>query len=153
MHSLCDREVLEQREIETVKTRTVELRRRPADGAVIGLSDRRRYRRSFERSGIQPLIYIVRTRGDTLARNQEGVATIVGGGAGSAGHGARLAALQGQNPVGAPSAHDRIHHSSAIRKELSPMADRNFIQPAKMKDVGDVEITEPVIALYANPRK
>ena len=32
--------------------------------------------------------------------------------------------------------------SSAARKELSSMADRNFIQPAKMNQhVGDVEIT------------
>ena len=71
------RKFLKSREIQAVKTGTVELRRGAAQRSVVGLPDGSRHRRAREGRRIEPLIHIVRTRGYALAGNQEGIAAII----------------------------------------------------------------------------
>src|ERR1019366_7300789 len=141
-------EVLEKRAVHAMITGTKELRRGAAHWSIVGLPDGSCHRWAREGRGIDPLIHIVRTRGDALAGNQQGIVAIVGRSADHAGHGIRLAILQGQNPVGAPSAEHGLNGSFSAVEELPALAEGQIVVSTHMYHFRDVEITESVVALY-----
>lgn len=127
MHSLVHPEVLEQREIQTVIARTVELRRRAPKRAVIRLTHGGCHWRARECRRVQPLIDIVRSGGYTLARDQERITTEAGSGSDGTTDSPWLSILKSENPVDAPTPEHSVYPSGAVGKEQFPMSDRQLI--------------------------
>jgi hypothetical protein len=140
-------EVLEQREVEAMISRTLRLRRSATERSIIGLSNSGCHRGTREGVWVQPMVHVVGPGGHALARDKQRVAAKAGSGAIDASHSARLAVLERQYPVGTPAACQCIYDARAVSEKPPPMAHRQFVDSTQVEHFGDVKIAEPIISV------
>ena len=170
--ALVNLEVLEQREVEPVESRTCDLSSLAAQSACTAIrhaagrsirnrSDNSRNHtqlaRLAESSGVsnpeRSVVSAQRRNLDpkfwTLAGKKNIVAARSRGCAGWAAEVERLPALQGYDPVRGPSAENRIGNTAALVHELLAFAHRQLISAAEVEHVAEVEISQSIVELWA----
>src|ERR1700732_2463166 len=81
----------------------------------------------------------------TLASDNQVIAASSCACAVGATQGNRLASLKNCTGIDAPASEDAACHRAAVRQEALPFAEGEFVAPAQVKDVSDIERSEAVV--------
>ncbi len=124
-------ELLEEGEVQMIEARTAVLTGPPAEWAEVRLSNLSRHGRSREGRSVHPMTRGVRSGIQTDTWNLQGIAAEAGCRGNSATNSAGLAVLQGINPVGVPTAQERVDHLAGTQ-EVTVMPKGQFVDSAEM---------------------
>src|SRR5581483_4409919 len=123
------------------------LSRGAAQWRIITLSHGGRYRRIGECRRVEPLIHIVLPGGETLSRHHQGVASQPCSGGDTTRDSERLAVFECQRPVCHPTAYYGIQRT-VMGREVTSLAEWQFVLSAEMKDIAHVVTTQGVVCLH-----
>ena len=123
-----------------METRSTELARPTAQWAVVSLPDGRRNWGRCEGCRVHPLIHIVLSGIQIHPGNFQGIAAETRSRCDGARDRTGLAVLQSQDPVGVPTAHDRVEHAAAAAQKMPAMPEWQFIYSAEVDHFVNVEI-------------
>ena len=88
----------------------------------------------------------------TLSRYIDVIAASSGSGTGWATKSDWLAPLSRDDPLRAPSTHDRIREPARVVQELFILAERELITAAEVEDVSQIEVGETTVKLWTKSR-
>ena len=140
-------ELLEERQVKPVEPGAARLERPTAERGIIGLPDGRSRRRLRKRCGIDPLVHVVRTRGDALTRQESGTAISRSGRVWTS-NGKRIPILQSQNQIGFPATDDLIHDAVTLSKKGFTGSEGELVSATDVNYMRNVESTWRVVALH-----